>query len=246
MSVYSRDDGRGRCSRNRPSLELHDVGLVDRRDLLAARAARAYSKANSRDPRRRLLGDDLQALDHAGHDLVLEPGVEILGVLADDDQVDVGEAARDARQVPHRPEVGVEVERLAQPDVDAGEAFADRRRDRPLQRDLVALDRVEQRRRQRLAEPLERDHAGVVALPLDVDARRLEDPDDRLGDFRADAVAGDERDGVGHVSLLGLPASCRGREQRRDRFEQLSGRRRRTPPGDRCRCRSRRAPRRRA
>ena len=41
------------------------------------------------DPRRRLLGDDLQALDDAGDDLVLEAGVEILGVLADDDQVDV-------------------------------------------------------------------------------------------------------------------------------------------------------------
>ena len=42
-----------------------------------------------RDPRRRLLGDDLQALDDAGDDLVLEAGVEVLGVLADDDQVDV-------------------------------------------------------------------------------------------------------------------------------------------------------------
>ena len=65
----------------------------------------------------------LSALDDAGHDLVLEPGVEVLGVLADDDQVDVLEAARDARQVLHRPQVRVEVERLAQPDVDAGEAL---------------------------------------------------------------------------------------------------------------------------
>ena len=50
---------------------------------------RACSNANSRDARRRLLGDDLQALDDAGHDLVLEAGVEILGVLADDDEIDV-------------------------------------------------------------------------------------------------------------------------------------------------------------
>ena len=80
-------------------------------------------------------------------------------------------AARDARQVLDRPQVGVEIERLAQPDVHAGEAFADRRRHRPLQRDLVALDRVEQLRRQRLAEPLERDDAGVLPLPLDLQAR---------------------------------------------------------------------------
>ena len=50
---------------------------------------RAWSKANSRDPRRRALGDDLQALDDARHHLVLEAGVEVLGVLAHDDEVDV-------------------------------------------------------------------------------------------------------------------------------------------------------------
>ena len=49
---------------------------------------RACSKANSRDPRRRALGDDLQALDDARHDFVLEAGVQVLGVLADDHEVD--------------------------------------------------------------------------------------------------------------------------------------------------------------
>ena len=82
---------------------------------------------------------------------MLEARVEILGVLAHDDQIDVLEAARHAGQVLDRPQVGVEIERLAQPDVDAGEALADRRGHRPLQRDLVPLDRLEQRRRQRLA-----------------------------------------------------------------------------------------------
>ena len=32
------------------------------------------------DPRRRLLGDDLQALHHAGNDFVLEAGIQILGI----------------------------------------------------------------------------------------------------------------------------------------------------------------------
>ena len=126
---------------------------------------RACSKANSRDLRRRLLGDDLQALDDAGHDDVLEAGVEVLGVLADDDEVDACEARRHRRQVPDRPQVGVEIERLAQADVDAGEALADRRRDRALQRDLVPADRIEQRLRQRRAVFLDAPRAGRERLP---------------------------------------------------------------------------------
>ena len=127
---------------------------------------------------------------------MLEARVEILGVLAHDDEVHVLEPARHAREVLHRPQVGVEVERLAQPDVHAGEPFADRRRDRPLQRDLVPLDRLEQLRRERLVEALERRDPGIVLLPFDRQRRRLEDSRDRFRDFRADAVAGDERDGV--------------------------------------------------
>ena len=79
---------------------------------------RAYSKANLRDARRGLLGDDLDRLDDAGNDLVLETAVEILRVFADDDDVDVLEARDDVRHRLHRPQIGVEVERLPQPDVD--------------------------------------------------------------------------------------------------------------------------------
>ena len=69
------------------------------------------------------------------------PGVEVLGVLADDDQIDALEPRRHARQVPHRPQVRVQIERLAQADVDAREALADGRADRSLERDLVSPDR---------------------------------------------------------------------------------------------------------
>ena len=40
--------------------------------------------------------------------------------------------------------------------------------------------------------------AGLVALPVDRDAGGVEDAEDRVGHLRADAVAGDERDGVCH------------------------------------------------
>ena len=58
--------------------------------------------------------------------LVLDPGVEVLGVLADDDQVDVVEARADARVRLARPHLRVQVELLAQADVDRAEAAADR------------------------------------------------------------------------------------------------------------------------
>ena len=61
----------------------------------------------------------LRLVTTPGDDLVLDAAVEALGVLADDDQVDVLVARLDARQGPHRPHGGVEVELLAQLDVDA-------------------------------------------------------------------------------------------------------------------------------
>ena len=66
---------------------LHDVGFVDGGHALAAVLARVL-EGEPRDARRGLLGDDLQALDDARDHLVLEPRVEVLGVLANDDEVD--------------------------------------------------------------------------------------------------------------------------------------------------------------
>jgi len=153
-----------------------------------------------RHARRRHLGDDFQALDHARHDLVLEAGVQVLGVLAHEHQVDVLEPRRDARQVVDRPEVGVEAEGLAQAHVDAREAGADGRRERALEAHRVALDRVEERVGQRGAVALERHHARVVPFPLDLGARGRQDPDHGRRHFGPDAVAGDERDGVRHAA----------------------------------------------
>ena len=92
-----------------PVAELHDVRLVDRRHLLAAVPPRVL-EGELRDARRRALGDDLQALDDAGHDFVLEPGVEILGVLADDDEVDALEPRR-RRRAGSRPAAGSRTDR---------------------------------------------------------------------------------------------------------------------------------------
>ena len=91
MSVYSRATS-PHAAQKQAVAELHDVRLVDCRDPLAAVMPRVL-EGEPRDPRRRLLRDDLQALDDPGDDFVLESRVEILGVLAHDHQVDVVEAA---------------------------------------------------------------------------------------------------------------------------------------------------------
>ena len=72
--------------------ELHDVGLVDGGDLAAAVAQRVLERV-ARDALRGGAGDDLDALGGIGPDPVLDPGVQVLGVLADDDQVDVRRSA---------------------------------------------------------------------------------------------------------------------------------------------------------
>ena len=95
------------------------------------------------------LRDDAQTLDDAGHDDVFLAGVQPLGVFADDDEIDVGVRHVDAGQGAHRPDAGVEVEFLAQPDVDRAEALADRRGARAFEGDAIAADEVERGRRQR-------------------------------------------------------------------------------------------------
>jgi hypothetical protein len=44
--------------------------------------------------------------------------------------------------------------------------------------------------------PFQRGRARRVRFPLDIEPRGLEDLDDGAADFRADAVAGDQRDAM--------------------------------------------------
>ena len=76
--------------------QLHDVGLVDGVNLLAMHAARVL-EGEPGDARGSLFGDDLQALDHAGHDFMLDARVQSLGIFANDDQIDAGVARGHAR-----------------------------------------------------------------------------------------------------------------------------------------------------
>src|SRR5579883_1262796 len=90
---------------------------------LRRRSRRASAKAK-RDAPRRPRRDDLDALDHAGGDLVFDTRVEVFGVLAHHDEIDAREGRAHALPAPGRAHVGVEVEGLAQGDVDAAVARA--------------------------------------------------------------------------------------------------------------------------
>ena len=95
-----------------PVGQLHDVGLVDGRHLVPAVGDRVLEGVSG-DPLGRGAGDDLDALGGVGADHVLDAGVQVLGVLADDDQVDVLVARLDASHRLGRSQVGVQPEGLA-------------------------------------------------------------------------------------------------------------------------------------
>src|SRR5207302_7804894 len=96
-----------------------DGDRLDRDPGVAVRKAAALRL----DPR-----DQLLCLGRAL--LVLDPGIEVLGVLAHHHEIDLVEAGADARVALAGPHLPVEVERLAQADVDRAKAAPDRRRDR--------------------------------------------------------------------------------------------------------------------
>ncbi len=78
-------------------------------------------------------------------------------------------------------------------DVHRAEAAADRRGDRPLQRDAGLSDRIEHIGRERVATVLVHHvGAGLADVPVEVDAGRLEDAPGGLGELRTGPVAGDE------------------------------------------------------
>ena len=160
-------------------------------NLLAPVLARVL-EGELRDARGGLLGDHLQALDHAGHDLVLQAEVQALGIFAHDDQVDVGIVRGNVRKIPDGAEVGEEFESLAQFDVDARKAAANRRCDRTFQPDASALNRFGQLFRNVLFVFFEGFAAGREALPFEFDAGGFENADGGLDYFGANAVARDE------------------------------------------------------
>ena len=130
--------------------------------------------------------------------LVLDAGVEILGVLAHDDEVDVVVARAHAVVGLARPEARVEPELVAQRDVHRPEAGPDRGRDRAFESDPVLLHGVERLSGERRPGGLHHLHAGPADIPVEPDAGRLEDAAGGFRELGPRTIAGNQGDAVPH------------------------------------------------
>ena len=127
----------------------------------------------------------------------LDPGVEVLNVLAHDHEVDIAAGRRYPGIGLRGAEVCVEVELLAQGDVHRAKPCAELGRERTLERDAIAADRVECVFWKGRAVLLHCGHADLVDIPADLHAGRFDRTTCGFDDLRARAVARNQRDGVG-------------------------------------------------
>ena len=120
---------------------------------------------------------------------MLEPRVLALGVLPDDDNVDVVVPGGQAGEVEAVDERGVEVELLTELHVEGGDTSADGGGEAALEADLVAADGLDDLGGHR-------GHVAVDLVGLEVDRRvhRLHHLPHGARDEGPDAVTGDERD----------------------------------------------------
>ena len=121
---------------------LEDVGLVDDRDLLATVLARVLEGVAD-DALRAVAGDDGDRLGGAaaGTDEVLDAGVDVFGVFAHGNDIDLLVARGHAGDALGRPQVDVQIKVLPQRDVDRAKAGALGVDSGPFERDLGLFDR---------------------------------------------------------------------------------------------------------
>jgi len=170
---------------------LHDGGLVDSAHLLAADVA-GVLEGVAQDALRGFTGDELDALHHAVNHHVLNARVFSLGVLADQDRVDIVIGRLEADNGSAGSHVGEEVEGSAEGQVERDVALADGRCEGTLESDVVLLDAGNGLvGDDRLAVLEARGH--VDGLPLDGHVGGRVNVLDRLRNLRADTVALDER-----------------------------------------------------
>ena len=168
---------------------LHDGRLVDGGDPVAA-ADLGVVEGVPGDTLRGVMRDELDRLNDAGDELVLDARVLALSVLTDEDRVDVVVGRLEALDRRARPNVGKEVERPAERQVERDVALADGRREWALERDRVLLDRGDGVVGD-LRLTVDDDRGDLDLLPLDGRLSLRKDLLDRLGNLRANACIGD-------------------------------------------------------
>ena len=177
-----------------PFREFHDVALVDEGDGFAVRRDRVVDggfhqpprpvPGHRLDPQAAILRKaDLgvlfrEGLAQKGRQLFrlrgaggkFDAGVDVLRVFAEDhhvDQLRMADGRGHAGEPADRAQADVQVALLADGDIEAADAAADRRGQRPFDTDQVLLEGIQRRLRQPLARLLEGLFAGQDFLPGD-------------------------------------------------------------------------------
>src|SRR5256886_12062540 len=147
---------------------------------------------------RRGLGERLGVVAH--FEGPIEADVHPLGVLADDDEIDVGVATTGHDRL-DRADVGIQLELLAQRHVYGPITVADGRGQRALQRQARAPNRVHRGVGEGGPRLLHRAHPAVLLVPVERDPEGVEHLQGHLGDLGPDAITGDE----GRLTRHGSP-----------------------------------------
>ena len=180
---------------------LHDGGLVDDADLGLANVL-GVLEGVAEHTLGGLAGDQLDRLDNTVHNDVLDARVFALGVLTDEDGVDVvvgGLVSLDALAGTH---VGEQVEGPSEGQVERDVALANGSSERALESDKVALDGLDGGVGNDGLAVLVEGGGDIDRLPLDGDVGGAVDVLDGLCDLRTNAVALDQGNGVFAVAAL--------------------------------------------
>src|SRR5882724_2259235 len=129
---------------------------------------------------------------------MFNPGIQALGVLAKDDQVDVRVLRFQSRKALNWAEIGIQLKLLAQLNIHAAEAVADRGSHWPFQGEPGALDGLDEFLGNVGAGFLERIRADRETLPFKLQARGLENTNGGTHDFGANAITGNQGAFVSH------------------------------------------------
>ena len=181
-----------------PGERLHDIGLVDDGDLLAAGGQGVLERELDQS------AAPLPGIDAGGHgdrmrvvvdlNVMLVTDVQALEVFAHHDEVDVVEAAA-RNQCAGGAEIRVQLEFLAQPDVGRSIAASGGGLERTLQREACPADARDRLRRKRVSRGLDAFQSGGLAIPLEGRAERIEGREYGVDDFGTNAVPGNQGGG---------------------------------------------------
>ena len=167
---------------------LEDIGLMDAGNLFASMGY-GVVESGLNDAFTGLAGDELDGVDRVFIHLVFDADVQVFRVFPESDDVDVGEGRLDGCVRFGRTDIGIEVVFVAQRDVERAEPLADRRGDWRFQQETGLFKR---------SKGVVRDEGAVAFIFGSADVENfigkgslggVEDLQDSVGDFRADAVA---------------------------------------------------------